>query len=891
MNSPFEITYIAVAAAKKVPIYFDGALGRSLGVDSTNYYALSVQKRMEARRLAKLKPGMHDHTKQTPTVMKLVLAHLNLDLTQKEAYVALSRIGIRSFPDLIKAHDAFYKKARKEEVLALISAAQLKKIQLAFRAKFELRARLKAPTRNSTGRDSLISETKANSILYSIAKVYAFYAAQMCSILQKDYSKYGPAILAHGMFGKTLGGKLPAGFADSFKAGKKIAGTKAAGKVIDITKLKPLQFKKDSGHDIVERLPEMYEAFVASQNAKKGNIDPLAEHKEQLKKLRVKLTAARKEGKSGTFLMKLQKQIDTLKRNDYSVKRRSSAKKKTNSSEINKILHKKVGAEMYDFFRLVIPALKAKRVSAFLGKGDEDKIRSKIRETQIKLRMAVRGVTSVRRGPRMMYSKVKSTPARAAKIVLYKKKIAELRSEFKKAVAGTPNVSTWMIPYVGTNVSVKVKATGGAGRKVVLDRGLLAHRLVTRANSGKLKASDMEMSIALNAHDSKLLALGGIGRIITACGGSTIKAFQTVFQDIVEKVKDSVFVAEFSENAITSLDTATGKVTDQRLLRLNNISVAQQAEIVKRFAKDIKAWNPLKEELSAYLKEMNTSKATLANHYEVEPSSKEEMKLNREIIKEFMSHTHGVKELKLIDSWEVQPSKKLATILKNVADSSKLEVIRNVFHGTSHQTGSIILSRGFKIQGTQVTARAMGDVLYVAPNIDKSAQYMKVGGSFLGRKSKGDTVTGMILMGDIIVSGEPSRYPKPSNSGFDWTKIGSFKTEEIGLTSPNSQFIIRKAMVLEMKRGVVAPRAIRIDLAGDAKLPKSVTAFERPTKLVDSDYKRKKITKTKAAPKAEPKAKKVATKATTKSKSEVKTATKKAVVKKAAVKKSVTKKK
>lgn len=881
MNSPFEVTYIAVAAAKKVPIYFDGALGKSLVIDSSNYYRQALNKRVEARRLAKLKPGMHDHIKQKPSVLKLVLEHLNVDLTKKEAYVALSRIGIRNFTDLIKAHDAFYKKARKEEVLSLISAAQNKKIQVAFKAAYEMRSRSKQTIRTA-GSNAMISDTNANSIIYSITKIYAFYAAQMCSILQKDYSKYGPAILAHGILGKTLGGKLPAGFADAFKAGKKLAGTKTAAKVIDITKLTPLKFKKDSGHDIVENLPEMYEAFVATHTAKKGITDPAVQHREKLKELRAKLTAARKAKKSNLVLRRLEKQIEQLRWDKYRVGRRSSAKKKSNASEINKILHKKVGAEMYDFFRLVIPALKAKKVSAFLGKGNEDAIRSKIRDTQTKLRTVVRGNAVRRSGPRGRPPvRSKLTPARAANIVKYKTKIAELKVELKKAVAGTPNVSAWMIPYVGTNVSVKVKSTGG--RKVVLDRGLLAHRLVTRANAGKLKASDMEMSIALNAHDSKLLALGGIGRIITACGGSTIKAFQTVFQEIVEQVKSSVFVVEFSENAVNSLDTATGKVTDQRLLRLNNISLEQQTEITKRFAKEIKAWNPLQDELSAYMKSMEKSKSVTANHYEVEPSSKEEMKLNSAMIKEFMSHTHGVSELKLTDSWEVKPSKKLATILKNVADSSKLQIIRNVFHGTSRQTGSIILSRGFKIQGTQVTARAMGDVLYVAPNIDKSAQYMKTGGSFLGRKSKGDVVTGMILMGDIIVSGEPSRFPKPSNSGFDWTKLGSFKTEEIGLTNPNSQFIIRKAMILEMKRGVVAPRSIKVDMGGTAKMPKSVTTFETPMKLVDSDYKRKKATKAKAAVKE--KATPTKAKAKTASKSEVKVkATLKKVVKKPAKK-------
>jgi hypothetical protein len=171
-------------------------------------------------------------------------------------------------------------------------------------------------------------------------------------------------------------------------------------------------------------------------------------------------------------------------------------------------------------------------------------------------------------------------------------------------------------------------------------------------------------------------------------------------------------------------------------------------------------------------------------------------------------------------SWEVKPSKKIQAVLKN-SGRGALKVIRNVFHGTYRQAGSIILARGFKIAGTQVTGRAMGQVLYVAPNADKSAQYMRAGGAF----SRSDKVTGMIFMGDIIVSGSPARSVNNiANGGFKWTKTSGFKTQEIGLANPNAQFIIRKAMIVTMDRK---------SYDNTANKTNGITAFENSIPLKD----------------------------------------------------------
>jgi hypothetical protein len=310
-----------------------------------------------------------------------------------------------------------------------------------------------------------------------------------------------------------------------------------------------------------------------------------------------------------------------------------------------------------------------------------------------------------------------------------------------------------------------------------------------------------------------------------------------VFKDVADIIKPQAFVAEFSDTFVQALETDTGKVSNTRLLRLNGISVEERKNIEVSFKKEIAAWNPTKDDLTKYVKTLNSSKKVAENHFKVTKSSAKQLADNRKMINQFLSFTHGIDSLRVNKSWEVSLTPKMEESLKKAAKSKSsdgLRVVKNVFHGTYRQAGSIILARGFKISGTQVTARSMGDVLYIAANADKSAQYMRAGGAF----SSGTKVTGMIFMGDCIVKGTPARSIRGKGGDYSWTKTGAFKTEEIGLVNPNAQFIIRKAMIVTMERkGYSPPRAAARRVGGPRRVPaasanpaavKGIAHFEAP---------------------------------------------------------------
>lgn len=92
------------------------------------------------------------------------------------------------------------------------------------------------------------------------------------------------------------------------------------------------------------------------------------------------------------------------------------------------------------------------------------------------------------------------------------------------------------------------------------------------------------------------------------------------------------------------------------------------------------------------------------------------------------------------------------------------------------------------------TAQSMGSVLYMAPNIDKSLQYV---GKSYGRSS----TDGIIFHGDIIVKGAKGKSDASElNESTDWTFTNRFLTEEIGLSHPNVQFIVKRAYLVRRIR-------------------------------------------------------------------------------------------
>jgi hypothetical protein len=109
----------------------------------------------------------------------------------------------------------------------------------------------------------------------------------------------------------------------------------------------------------------------------------------------------------------------------------------------------------------------------------------------------------------------------------------------------------------------------------------------------------------------------------------------------------------------------------------------------------------------------------------------------------------------------------------------------------------------------------MGDVLYIAPNIDKSLQYI---GDSMGRSSQ----VGIIFHGDLLVVGTAGSDAARTR-GANWTKSGGrFATEEIGLKDANTSFIIHHAYLIE-----------RYTLKKKKDIVKENTSFSTPIPIID----------------------------------------------------------
>jgi hypothetical protein len=163
-------------------------------------------------------------------------------------------------------------------------------------------------------------------------------------------------------------------------------------------------------------------------------------------------------------------------------------------------------------------------------------------------------------------------------------------------------------------------------------------------------------------------------------------------------------------------------------------------------------------------------------------------------LKKFMTYGHGV-DLEVVKIWEIDIKEDARKFLTKNAENPELKIIKDGFHGTATSAASSILMSGFRLKGTMRTARSMGDVLYIAPNIDKSLQY--IGNSF-GRDAG---ATGIIFHGDLAVLGHASRKAEHLKSGrSNWTLSENFATQEIGLQDANSQYILHHAYLVRRVR-------------------------------------------------------------------------------------------
>jgi hypothetical protein len=167
-----------------------------------------------------------------------------------------------------------------------------------------------------------------------------------------------------------------------------------------------------------------------------------------------------------------------------------------------------------------------------------------------------------------------------------------------------------------------------------------------------------------------------------------------------------------------------------------------------------------------------------------------------EALRAFMSYGHGV-DFKIKKVWNLHLCDAAKTFLKNNMNNPNLKIIKNGFHGTATSAAGAIMLSGFKLKGTLKTARSMGDVLYIAPNFDKSLQYITAGGH--GR----DTGTGIIFHGDLAVLGTPVNDAAAiqDTTQCNWTLTTQrFATQEIGLVDANVQFILRHAYLVTRTR-------------------------------------------------------------------------------------------
>ena len=693
---------------------------------------------------------------------------LHVSVKDHALLIMLSKAGLRTPAEFLRSANTFMKKASADDIKLLLPDAARKTLMAKLKAKIYLKKSLKIAKPGQTVKKMYAGAYEAtpailleqNALFNSLISLYAYLAAKVCSATALPYD---PAVVTFLLLGtgkvdrhiKSLGSKKVKALAE-----KAVDSTLK----LKIEDLKPRDFKT---HDplLASRLPDLYADYAARHEEKKTS-------------------SARVTTDSGKRWAAIR------------------ARRKYQYETLPEMLRKEVGEEMFVFLSLLVPKLRAAATKATPEALKQ--IREIEKKTQTYNYPALRNINRARvTAVRKRAIEEARRSIKANKLLLKSLKRANKEAKEKRTKA-------WMVPYM--SAMADLKHVRGA-KTATLDDGILRHRLVVRANANKIKEGDVELTVKLDKANALLLTYKGVAKIVDACDGSTVAACQTVFSEVIKEIKSKLFTIGMMDRNGGGLDTATGKVTDQRLLRLNSITLDDEKTLSAQFKKNLVDWDPLQTGIKEVISKINNSKEVKEAHYEVTKSSPKQLAAYRKDLPQFMSHLHDT-DMRIMKSWEVKLSPKIAAVLKNAKKTEGLKVIRNVFHGCSKQAGSIILHSGFKISGTQVTGRAMGDVLYVAPCVDKSAQYM-------GKKgfTRGEGTIGIVFMGDILIAGT-STAKASEGKGFGWTKIG-FKTEEIGLTNPNMQFIIKHVFMLKItKNGNVGKK--------NAQLASFMTKFESP---------------------------------------------------------------
>lgn len=149
-----------------------------------------------------------------------------------------------------------------------------------------------------------------------------------------------------------------------------------------------------------------------------------------------------------------------------------------------------------------------------------------------------------------------------------------------------------------------------------------------------------------------------------------------------------------------------------------------------------------------------------------------------DLVEAQMSLGHDISAVRLDKAFNVTSKAKAPTGSHKVAET--------VWHGTDISAASCIALTGFKVTSSNVKAgRSMGSVVYVAPNADKSMQYL---GSKFTRNGNGILFNGPAYLKGAALSRIDGRA-----GSYDWTHTDRFASEEIGLANANLQFDIERA--------------------------------------------------------------------------------------------------
>jgi hypothetical protein len=270
---------------------------------------------------------------------------------------------------------------------------------------------------------------------------------------------------------------------------------------------------------------------------------------------------------------------------------------------------------------------------------------------------------------------------------------------------------------------------------------------------------------------------------------------EKLFQQMSDNMKRRIAAAylsnkDFASTARTALEGEASlikpyeKLTDKRLseiLKYNNVS----SEETKIATKHIKSFSTLDAYALANVDKQPIQELQISQN---EKTPKELAQLTAEMHRTRRSNRHGPAGIIFKRSFDVAIPMQAKEHAEWIAKMPAQEIINPMYHGAGSIAASMILRYGFRVikkGDASVTARMLGDGIYGAINIDKSAQY--VGDSGYRKETKG-----YIFEMDAAL-GEKGRDYQVRGLGND-----NIRSPEWCVFTPNSQFLILKAYEVEI---------------------------------------------------------------------------------------------